>query len=79
VREAGARVFDDLPDIMADLILQLRGTGPGRKNVLRIVPPMTTTDAEIDRTLSILDNALAMAVGRPPKIGLKGAIPTPAR
>src|SRR5439155_43755 len=53
----------------AGLILQLRGTGPGRKNVLRFVPPMTTTDAEIDRALSILDDALAVAVGRSPGAG----------
>jgi len=63
----------------AGLILQLRGTGPGRKNVLRFVPPMTTTDAEIDRALSILDDALAMAAGHPPSVGMKGAIPAPAR
>jgi 2,2-dialkylglycine decarboxylase (pyruvate) len=63
----------------AGLILQLRGTGPGRKNVLRLVPPMTTTDAEIDRALSILDDALAGAVGHPPRVGVKGAIPTPTR
>jgi len=41
------------------LIIQLRGTGPGRKNVFRFVPPMTTTDAEIDRALSILEDAFA--------------------
>jgi 2,2-dialkylglycine decarboxylase (pyruvate) len=51
----------------AGLILQLRGTGPGRKNVLRFVPPMTTTDVEIDRALSILDDAFASAVGHPPR------------
>jgi hypothetical protein len=43
------------------------------------VPPMTTTDAEIDRALSILDDALAGAVGHPPRVGVKGAIPTPTR
>jgi len=43
----------------AGLILQLRGTGPGRKNVLRLVPPMTTTEVEIDRALAILDEVLA--------------------
>jgi 2,2-dialkylglycine decarboxylase (pyruvate) len=63
----------------AGLILQVRGTGPGRKNVLRFVPPMTTTDAEIDRALSILDDALAVAVGHPPRVGMKGTVPTPAR
>ena len=59
----------------AGLILQLRGTGPGRKNVLRFVPPMTTTDAEVDRALSILEDALAAAVGRPSKARMKAAIP----
>jgi 2,2-dialkylglycine decarboxylase (pyruvate) len=39
------------------LIIQIRGTGPGRKNVFRFVPPMTTTDEEIDRGLAILDDA----------------------
>jgi len=54
----------------AGLILQLRGTGPGRKNVLRLVPPMTTTEAEIDRALSIIDAALAGAGGQPSRVGL---------
>jgi hypothetical protein len=40
---------------------------------------MTTTDAEIDRALSILDDALAVAVGHPPSVATKGALPTPAR
>jgi len=63
----------------AGLILQLRGTGPGRKNVLRLVPPMTTTEAEIDRALSIIDAALAGAEGHTPRIGRKGARPTSVR
>ncbi len=63
----------------AGLILQLRGTAPGRKNVLRLVPPMTTTDAEIDRALSIIDAALAGAEGHPPRVGRKGARPTSVR
>ncbi len=41
------------------LIIQLRGTGPGRKNVFRFVPPMTTVDEDIDRALDILDDAFA--------------------
>ena len=41
------------------LIAQLRGTGPGRRNVMRFVPPMTTTDAEVERALSILEDAFA--------------------
>ena len=60
-------------------ILQLRGTGPGRKNVLRLVPPMTTTEADIDRALSIIDAALAGAEGHTPRIGRKGARPTSVR
>jgi len=39
------------------LIFQIRGTGP-TLNVLRLVPPMTTTDAEVDRAMSILFDAL---------------------
>lgn len=39
------------------LIFQLRGTR-GMLNVIRLVPPMTTTDDEIDRGLSILHDAL---------------------
>lgn len=48
--------------LQSGLIIQIRGTGPGRKNVFRFVPPMTTTDAEIDRGLSILDDAFKAAV-----------------
>jgi 4-aminobutyrate aminotransferase-like enzyme len=54
--EAGAI---DRQCLESGLIIQLRGTGPGRKNVFRFVPPMTTTDAEIDRSLSILEDAFA--------------------
>ncbi|MCZ6871948.1 MAG: aspartate aminotransferase family protein [bacterium] len=39
------------------LIFQLRGT-QGDLNVIRLVPPMTTTDAEIDRAMSILYDAI---------------------
>lgn len=39
------------------LIFQLRGT-QGDLNVIRLVPPMTTTDAEVDRAMSILYDAL---------------------
>jgi len=45
------------------LIFQLRGTG-SMLNVLRFVPPMTTTDAEVDRALAILDDAFAFAAGQ---------------
>src|SRR5437763_4710080 len=44
------------------LIFQLRGVGDLR-NVVRLVPPMTTSDAEIDRAMSILRDAIA-AVSR---------------
>ena len=44
----------------AGLILQLRGMGADR-NVLRLVPPMTTPDADIDRGLNILEDALRTA------------------
>ena len=45
----------------AGLLLQLRGTG-GDRNVLRLVPPMTSTDADIDRGINILNDALLAAV-----------------
>lgn len=41
----------------AGLILQLRGTH-GDRNVLRLVPPMTTSFEDIDRALSILEEAI---------------------
>jgi 2,2-dialkylglycine decarboxylase (pyruvate) len=46
------------------LIFQLRGVG-GRLNVIRLVPPMVATEAEVDRALSILRDAIA-AVSRQP-------------
>jgi 2,2-dialkylglycine decarboxylase (pyruvate) len=39
------------------LIFQLRGTR-GDLNVIRLVPPMTTTEAEVDRAMSILHDAI---------------------
>lgn len=39
------------------LIFQLRGT-QGDLNVIRLVPPMTTSDAEVDRAMSILHDAI---------------------
>ena len=44
------------------LIFQLRGVG-SLLNVIRLVPPMTTSDAEIDRALSIMRDAIT-AVSR---------------
>ena len=42
----------------AGLIFQVRGMRK-LKNVIRLVPPMTTTDAEIDRAMAILHDAFA--------------------
>ena len=42
------------------LIFQLRGAR-GMFNVLRLVPPMTTTDDEVDRAMSIIYDALKAA------------------
>ena len=39
------------------LIFQTRGTR-GLQNVIRLVPPMTSTDEEVDRALSILHDAI---------------------
>ncbi len=44
----------------AGLILQLRGVG-GHRNVLRLVPPMTTSDDEVDRAVAILADAIERA------------------
>ena len=45
------------------LIFQLRGVGD-LLNVIRLVPPMTTSDAEIDRALSIIRDAIATVSAR---------------
>ena len=45
------KCFDD------GLIFQLRGTR-GLRNVIRLVPPMTTTDEEVDRAMTIIHDAL---------------------
>jgi hypothetical protein len=41
------------------LIFQLRGT-QGNPNVIRLVPPMIATDAEVDRAMSIMRDAIAV-------------------
>ncbi len=46
----------------AGLIFQVRGSH-GRMNVLRLVPPMTTSDAELDRALAILEEAFDSVAG----------------
>lgn len=43
------------------LLVQSRGSN-GRMNVVRLVPPMVSTDAEIDRGMAILENALRTAI-----------------
>ena len=45
------------------LIFQLRGY-QGTMNIIRLVPPMTTTDAEVDRAMSILRGAIKAALGK---------------
>ena len=45
------------------LIFQLRGVGD-LLNVIRLVPPMTTSDAEIDRAMSIMRDAIAAVSSR---------------
>jgi 2,2-dialkylglycine decarboxylase (pyruvate) len=49
----------------AGLLLQARGSD-GRTNIIRLVPPMVSTDAEVDEGLSILRDAL-LSVGRSAK------------
>ncbi len=44
--------------LSAGLIFQVRGVRK-LKNVIRLVPPMTTTDAEVDRAMAILYDAFA--------------------
>jgi 2,2-dialkylglycine decarboxylase (pyruvate) len=44
--------------LQAGLIFQLRGVRK-LQNVIRLVPPMTTTDAEVDRAMGILYDAFA--------------------
>jgi len=48
----------------AGLIFQLRGY-QGTQNIIRLVPPMTTSDSEIDRAMSILFDALRQAQRSP--------------
>lgn len=45
------------------LLVQSRGSH-GRGNVIRLVPPMVCTDAEIDEGLSILEDAIVAAANR---------------
>jgi 2,2-dialkylglycine decarboxylase (pyruvate) len=45
------------------LLVQSRGSH-GRMNVIRLVPPMVSTDAEIDRGLEILDRVLHAVCGK---------------
>ena len=45
------------------LIFQTRGVR-GLGNVVRLVPPMTTSNAEVDRAMSILRDGIAAAFRR---------------
>ena len=51
-----AKCFDD------GLIFQIRGAR-GLRNVIRLVPPMTTTDDEVDRAMSIIHDAIKSVAG----------------
>ncbi len=56
------------------LLLQARGSH-GRMNVIRIVPPMVTTPAELDEGLSILDDVLrevAQSTAALPRVAVGG-------
>jgi len=55
---ATRRIFDEC--LKKGLIFQIRGTR-GLQNVIRLVPPMTTTKAELDRALTILYDAVKRA------------------
>ena len=56
------------------LIFQIRGTGK-TLNVIRLVPPMTTTDAEIDRGLSIIRDSFKAVLrgGRSSRVTARAA------
>jgi 2,2-dialkylglycine decarboxylase (pyruvate) len=47
----------------AGLVIQSRGSH-GRNNILRFIPPMTTTDAQIDRAIAILREAFVSVTQR---------------
>jgi 2,2-dialkylglycine decarboxylase (pyruvate) len=44
------------------LIFQVRGV-QSLRNVIRLVPPMTTSDAEVDQAMGILEEGIARALG----------------
>ncbi|BBK41164.1 aspartate aminotransferase family protein [Allostella vacuolata] len=67
---ATEKVAQDCQD--AGLIFQLRGY-QGTKNIIRLVPPMTTTDEEVDRAMAILRDALLAA-----QAGVKAGAPAQA-
>ncbi len=56
------------------LIFQIRGTGK-TLNVIRLVPPMTTTDAEIDQGLSIIRDSFKAVLrgGRSSRVTARAA------
>ena len=51
-------IFEDC--LKAGLIFQVRGVRK-LKNVIRLVPPMTTTDAEVDQAMAIVHDAIEKA------------------
>jgi 2,2-dialkylglycine decarboxylase (pyruvate) len=63
-------VFDRC--LEAGLIFQVRGVRE-LKNVIRLVPPMTSTDAEVDRAMNILYDALK-AVSRQGRSGRRASV-----
>lgn len=63
-------VFDHC--LEAGLIFQVRGVRD-LKNVIRLVPPMTSTDAEVDRAMNILYDALK-AVSRQRRSGRRASV-----
>jgi len=53
------------------LIFQVRGVR-GLHNVIRLVPPMTSSDDEIDRAMSILGDAIGNATKAARRPGPRG-------
>ena len=72
--KAVARMFEFC--LSHGLIFQIRGVRD-LKNVIRLVPPMTASDAEVDRAMSILYDALrAVTKGRRKKTARRVAAKT---
>jgi 2,2-dialkylglycine decarboxylase (pyruvate) len=56
-----ARIFEHC--LEGGLIFQLRGVRE-LKNVIRLVPPMTATDSQVDRAMAIIRDAIESVVGK---------------